>query len=161
MKQVFWVVEYTHRHGTDLTAFTTEAEAVHAEARICMRESNTECTAEIALQIQGFFALGHDEEAVSLYLEHVNETMDIHRVTVEQDRILGFSIVERDGDVVHSVQSFPSGHSHPGATWCSRLFFWTGANVTFPVGTTNFKAWIPCEPRAITCLTCVAMENVE
>jgi hypothetical protein len=159
MKQELWVIEYSHPHGTDLLAYTTEAEAIHAEAVLCTRESHSECTAEIALQVQNFFALGHDEEAIALYFEYVaDESMTIHRVQVEQDQLWGFSIVEWDSDVVHSAQTFPSGQYHPGASWCARLFFWVNTDVTFPAGTTNFKAWIPREPRVITCLSCIAME---
>lgn len=158
MNQVIWVLEYTHRHGVDFTAFESEADAYHGMAVIAAREAPDECTHEIALQIQAFFNMGHDVEAIEIYLAHVpGESLHIHAMDVAQRRIIGLVLSESDSDIVHAARCFPRGDVSPGQAWCGRAYTWA-ATETVWTEAFSFRAWIPREPRIVTCIGCVASE---
>lgn len=161
MKQQVWVLIYTHRHGSSVTAYPTEAFAERGCAELCAREATSECTAEIALQIQGHCALGNYAEAIQLYTEHVDhESFETQEVSVEHGEIRGVTCVEQGNDVVHMVKMFPHAGT-PGDAWCDRMFFWTSQSVTLPVNTSSFKAYLPKEQRFTTCLSCLGSADGE
>lgn len=153
-----WLLAYTHRHGMDFTSYEHELQAWHGAAVLATREAQQECTAEIALQVQGFFNLGHDVEAIELYCQHVpSESFDVHPLEIEPS--IGFSmmIAEADTEVVHSTRAWPRGDTSSGEAWCGRTFRWAAvpSQALFP---SSFPAWIPKEPRHVTCIGCIVAE---
>ncbi len=161
MKIEVWMLTYTRRHGVDLSGHASEAEATRAAAELAERECTKECTAEIALQIQGHFALGNYSEAVILYMDHVaGETFETRKVYIEGEVMRGETVVENGNGVVHMVRAYPVLNT-PGDSWCGRMFFWGTAAVSLPVGTWAFKAHMPEEPRFTTCLSCLGTSDGE
>lgn len=155
-----WLVAYAHQYGIDFTSFEDEAQAQHGAAVLAVREAQRECTAEVALQIQGFFNLGHDAEAVEMYCKHVpGESFEVHTVEVTPGVRFGMIIAEAESEVVHATRSWPRGDVATGEAWCGRSFWW--AAQTVPLESSSFRAWIPKEPRHVTCIGCIVAEGVD
>ena len=158
---MIWLLAYSHRHGMDFSSYEDAAQARHGAAVLAVQEAPKECTAEIALQIQGHFNLGNDVEAVALYCEHVpGESFDIHPLEVVPS--VGFSmlIAEVGTEVVHATRAWPRGNAASGAAWCGRLFWWASGPWT-ENRAPCFRAWIPKEPRHVTCIGCIVAEGVD
>jgi len=156
-----WMLVYEHKYGMDLSGHASELEANRTAAELAAREAPRECTAEIALQVQGFYSLGAYAEAITLYTEHVDsETFEVRQVFVEGDVMRGSTVVENGNGVVHMVKAFPA-LNQPGDSWCGRMFFWVSANVALPVNTSGFKAFLPEEPRIPSCLSCLGTAHGE
>ena len=161
MKIEVWMLVYQHRHGLDLSGHASELDANRAAAELAAREATKECTAEIALQVQGHYNLGNYGEAITLYMDHVcGETFETRQVYVEGDVMRGSTVVENGNGVVHMVKAFPM-FNQPGDAWCGRMFFWVSASVTLPVNTAIFKAHLPEEPKIPSCLSCLGTAHGE
>lgn len=154
-----WLVAYHHRYGIDFISYEDAGQAHHGAAVLAAREAPNECTAEVALQIQSFFNLGHDAEALALYCKHTDESFEVHELEITPGAVFNMPIAEADTEVVHATRGWPRGDIDPGVTWCDRTFWWSAQEVIHHTVAMSFRAWIPKERRFVTCITCAATEG--
>ncbi len=152
-----WFLEYSHKHGTDHSVFSSYESALGAAATIANDWAKELLDAEIAAQVLEAYVDGRHLDAVTLFRDHQDhEQLEIHELEFKQ-AVRGANLVDIKTDMVHTLMDSPMGNL-AGETACKRLFFWPGTDVAFPVGSTNFIAHIPPEVRPLTCLECIAAD---
>lgn len=74
-----FILKYDHKHGTDLSAYTTEASAEEAAADICVQFADK----SIAANVSRLFDEGKFAECRDVYLaEHDNESIEVEVLNV-------------------------------------------------------------------------------
>lgn len=157
MSHDVYVVRYVHRHDSSIEAYATEAQARKARADIALTWAHELPNEDDAVRIKELYEAGEYDAAVSLYLEgHSSESIDLDAVTVYGSDA-GVRVVDEKANVTHHARLLPTA-TGPGVSACGRMFWWTSAEVTFPVGTQNMKVWLPKDQPPLSCLSCICAE---
>lgn len=161
MSQRTYVLQYIHRHGTDVRVFGTREAAQEARAEIVM-VNLAEVTDETAKR-----AIVDAYEA-----DAFNEVYDIYASVVEDESIYiedclfeGAGLkkpciaVEVDTDLVHRVALLPYA-GVAGVLSCTTVFYWHPVEPLVTV-VGACRAYLPKDPRILTCMQCIAVEQNE
>lgn len=153
--QQLFVITYSHRHGVDVNVFATEAAAREARAEIVMNNMDEIEDEATKHAIADAYEADKYDECYDLY----KTVVDDESIAIDDCSLRGadvrrvFVVVDTATEVAHRVLAWPFAEAH-GFMLCGQRFCWHTGDVC--IGTC--PAYLPKEPRTVTCLQCVAAD---
>jgi len=161
MSQRIYVLEYSHRHGSDVNVYVTREAACVARAEIVMTNLEEVVDDELRQAIMDAYEADAFDKCYDLYAAAVED----ESIYIEDCLLRGAALekrciaVEVDTDLVHRVAALPLA-GIAGVLFCTTHFYWHPVEPLVPV-VGSCKAYLPKDTRALTCMQCIAAEQNE
>jgi hypothetical protein len=161
VSQHIYVLEYRHRHGSDVNVYATREAAYAARAQIVMINLEEVVDDELRQAITDAYEADALDKCYDLYAAAVED----ESIYIEDCPLRGAAIdqpciaVEVDTDLVHRVAILPLA-GIAGVLFCTTHFYWHHVEPLNPtIG--SCKAYLPKDTRTLTCMQCIAAEQNE